>query len=77
MNALNHTTDRIIVAKTAPRLRRYTIQVEAAKPNGPLLTLAVKVYAASADAAEATARAEVRAGGYDVLRVVRTIMVAM
>lgn len=77
MNALNHTADRIIAAKTSPRLRGYTIQVEAAKPNGPLSTLAVKVYAINAEAAEAEARAEVRESGYDVLRVVRTIMVAM
>ncbi|MGD9643841.1 MAG: hypothetical protein AB7V08_14015 [Elusimicrobiales bacterium] len=77
MNALNHTADRIIAAKTSPRLRRYTIQVEGAKPAGPLVTAAVKVYATDADTAENEARAEMRDNGYDVLRVVRTIMVAM
>lgn len=73
MNALNHTADRIILAKTQPKPRQFTIQVEAALLDGPLRNLAVYVTATSAEAAEAEALRALKEAGYAVHRVVRAL----
>lgn len=73
MNALNHTAERIIAAKTQPKPRQFTVQVEAAKADGPLVNLAVYVTAETAEAAEATARANLLKAGYALRRIVRAL----
>ena len=73
MNALNHTADRIIAAKTQPRPILYAIQVEAAKPDGPLQALAIYVEDFSAESAEARAVFAMREQGYAIHRVVRVV----
>lgn len=73
MNALNHTAERIIAAKTQPRPIRYAIQVEAAKPDGPLEALAVRVTAPSLQIAETLAAEELKNHGYAIFRMVRVL----